>query len=396
MGIIHTVWDAITGDLNNVQDNYELWNNPRYFTSASLKGALDNWEDVIAQCEIYISIVAGGGTSIVKEFKATAQLRPHTKLNVQPPANDEPPPPYEVAVLPGHHAILGQELSVKHRVGMFKALAQSDDVNRLIAAFSPSVVVVGVNRSQLTTAATGYQWIADNIRNLYSDSADEAESLVVTINTLLIPSLNTAVEFYIKFAADQEDPFSGGTSKEALEALIRERSTQLSEGTEHATAAESVFMKFRTDAQGSLNTLIRHLGELNLQLSSKEGTMRDLEADYAKWSWVLYWPFPPGVGQIIYVIIDSIKKTTDELNSLRNDINRLQQAQAQVANVQQVSDSIGEMTSTLSQSWSQLTTKTDDLSTLVKAVVITPEVAQAVLPVVRAKWQTLSASLSYW
>jgi len=54
------------------------------------------------------------------------------------------------------------------------------------------------------------------------------------------------------------------------------------------------------------------------------------------------------------------------------------------------------MTSTLSQSWSKLTTKTEELSTLVKAVVITPEVAQAILPVVRAKWQALSAELGRW
>jgi hypothetical protein len=90
---------------------------------------------------------------------------------------------------------------------------------------------------------------------LYSDSADEAENLVVTINRDLIPSLTTAVEFYIKFAAGEEDPFSGGTSKKAMEALIRERSAQLSKGTELAKSAESVFMKFRTDAQGSLNTV---------------------------------------------------------------------------------------------------------------------------------------------
>jgi len=90
---------------------------------------------------------------------------------------------------------------------------------------------------------------------LYSDSADEAENLVITINTHLIPSLNTVIEFYIKFVAGEEDPFSGGTSKEAMEALIRERSTQLSKGTELAASAESVFVKFRSDAQASLNTV---------------------------------------------------------------------------------------------------------------------------------------------
>jgi hypothetical protein len=25
MGIIHVVWETIAGDLNNVQENYELW-----------------------------------------------------------------------------------------------------------------------------------------------------------------------------------------------------------------------------------------------------------------------------------------------------------------------------------------------------------------------------------
>ena len=81
------------------------------------------------------------------------------------------------------------------------------------------------------------------------------------------------------------------------------------------------------------------------------------------------------LGQIIYLIINSIKRTTEEINKLKNDINKLRQAQSQVSNVQQVSDSLGQMTSTLSQSWSQLTTKRAE-----SAVVITPEVAQAVLP----------------
>jgi len=103
---------------------------------------------------------------------------------------------------------------------------------------------------------------------LYSDSAYEAENLVITINTRLIPSLNTSIEFYIKFAAGEEDPFAGGTSEEALEALLRERSVQLSKGTELAASSESVFIKFRSDAQASLNTvsilnLIRSLAEHN-------------------------------------------------------------------------------------------------------------------------------------
>jgi hypothetical protein len=153
----------VIGDFTNGHNR----NNPRYFTPSSLKAALDNWEDVIVQCEKYISIVVGGSTSVAKEFKAIAQPQPQTKLlqlNAQLPANEEPPPPYDVAVLPGHHALLGQEISIKDRAGMFKALAQSDDVNRLIAAFSPADVVIGVNRSQLTNIASSYQWIANNIR----------------------------------------------------------------------------------------------------------------------------------------------------------------------------------------------------------------------------------------
>lgn len=36
-----------------------------------------------------------------------------------------------------------------------------------------------------------------------------------------------------------------------------------------------------------LQQLTRHLAELNQQLSVKEATLQDLEADYAKWSWVI-------------------------------------------------------------------------------------------------------------
>ena len=105
---------------------------------------------------------------------------------------------------------------------------------------------------------------------MYSDSAYEAENLVVTINKLLIPSLNTAVEFYIKFAAGEEDPFSGGTSEEAIEAFISERSAQLSEGTELAASAETVFVKFRSDAQASLNTvsILKFDGVINCEHNS--------------------------------------------------------------------------------------------------------------------------------
>ena len=206
MGIIYTVWDTISGDLDSVQQDYALWcvharrserrfheetyrNNPNYFTPPSLKDALDNWQDVITQCQKYITIVAGATPSVAKAFKTTAQLQTKAlEPNAQSAVNEEPPPPYEVAVLPDFHAILGQQLSVKNRVGMFKALAQSDDINRLIAALSPADIVIGVNRSQLANAANAYQWVSDNIRYCYSSVIVQSSHNTKSIGAItLIP-----------------------------------------------------------------------------------------------------------------------------------------------------------------------------------------------------------------
>jgi hypothetical protein len=65
--------------------------------------------------------------------------------------------------------------------------------------------------------------------------------------------LNKAIEFYIKFADGQEDPFAKGTSVSAMESMIAERWQELNEGSNLAKAAETVFINFRTDSQASLN-----------------------------------------------------------------------------------------------------------------------------------------------
>lgn len=102
------------------------------------------------------------------------------------------------------------------------------------------------------------------------------------------------------------------------------------------------------------------------------------------------------VGAIIYVIIDAITDTTNELNKLRNDINKLNNTQYYVSRVQQMSIDVGRTTSALSQSWSDLTTKTNDLQVLVGAVVINPVVEGAVRPVVQAQWKAFSNALKQW
>jgi len=61
-----------------------------------------------------------------------------------------------------------------------------------------------------------------------------------------------------------------------------------------------------------------------------------------------------------------------------------------------MSNDVGRITSSLSQSWSELTTKTNNLQTLVRAVVINPAVEQAVRPVIQAQWMAFSNDLKRW
>lgn len=90
---------------------------------------------------------------------------------------------------------------------------------------------------------------------VYNDSSNDAARLASTITSSLIPSLNKAIEFYIKFADDQQDPFSNGTSVSAMESMIAERWQELNEGSNLAKAAETVFINFRNDSQAALNTV---------------------------------------------------------------------------------------------------------------------------------------------
>ncbi|EGO29890.1 hypothetical protein SERLADRAFT_458229 [Serpula lacrymans var. lacrymans S7.9] len=349
-----------------------------------VKGAMDNWLDVNIQCEKYISIVAGRNMSYAKLYTPT------------PTDGDEAPPAYEVAILPGYEAVLGQKLSPEDRVGRYKAVVKAVDVNRLLPALSPPDFILEVKRSQLESAANNYKSVSSYISGLYSDSANDADRLASTITTKLIPALNTAIQFYINFADGQENPFANGTSQSAMESLITQRWKQLKEGSELAKTAETVFINFRNDSQSALNTLTRHMNELNQSLASKEAALRDLQAQYNEWSWLLFWPFPPGLGAIIYAIIDAITQTTKELRNIRNDISRLNSARAYVDAARKISEDTGRTTSALSQSWSQLTTKTQELETLAYTVVITPEIEAAIRPIVQVKWQAFRSELSGW
>jgi hypothetical protein len=74
------------------------------------------------------------------------------------------------------------------------------------------------------------------------------------ITSSLIPSLNNAIEFFIKFADGQEDPFATGTSVSAMESAIAKKWKELKDGSNH-NAAETVFTHFRSDSQTALNTV---------------------------------------------------------------------------------------------------------------------------------------------
>ena len=121
-----------------------------------IKGALSNWKEVNTQCEKYISIVAGQHPSFAKAFTSTGTPR---ALLI---AGKEPPPPYEVAVLPGYERVLGKIfiLDPADRVGKFKAMAQASGINSLTAALSPPFLTLGANRAELNDAANSYRQIS--------------------------------------------------------------------------------------------------------------------------------------------------------------------------------------------------------------------------------------------
>ena len=88
---------------------------------------------------------------------------------------------------------------------------------------------------------------------IYNDSLNDAAWLATTIMSSLIPSLNRAIEFYIKFADGQEDPFAQGTLVSAMEGMVAARWQELNEGSNLAKVAKKVFMDFQDDSQTALN-----------------------------------------------------------------------------------------------------------------------------------------------
>ena len=81
-------------------------------------------------------------------------------------AGEEPPPPYQVAVLPGYERILGEKfaLSAADRVGRFRAVAKASNINSLIAALSPPSLTLGANRTELNDAANSYRQISSLLK----------------------------------------------------------------------------------------------------------------------------------------------------------------------------------------------------------------------------------------
>ena len=125
-----------------------------------IKGALNDWNEVHIQCEKYISIVAGQPSSFAKAYISMGASRALSR------AGEDPPPPYQVAVLPGYERILGEsfELSAADRVGRFRAMAKASDINSLIAALSPPSLTLGANRAELNDAANSYRQISSLLK----------------------------------------------------------------------------------------------------------------------------------------------------------------------------------------------------------------------------------------
>jgi len=229
-------------------------------------------------------------------------------------------------------------------------------------------------------------------RSDYSDSAQDAENLSSTITTQLIPSLTTAVNFFVQFANGQQDPFAGGLTKDKLASIVSAREQQVEQGSNLAKAAETTFISFRSASSTAYDKLTAHLNKLNTQLSSERASLQSLQDQYNKWSWMKYLGL---AGIIMYEITNSITKTTSQISALQTQIASVNAVHDRVASVQQLSGQIGTMTSGLSQGWSDLTTKTQLLQVFLQVSDANPD-DQALQPLVQSSWKALSASLATW
>ncbi|PCH35843.1 hypothetical protein WOLCODRAFT_28176 [Wolfiporia cocos MD-104 SS10] len=367
------IWGDTSDDLEAAR---KIWNaNPGSLTPDMIQVIVGTWKSLSEVCMTYLK--TGRAPSA-----ATKLLAPFVSSFSQ-----------KIATEPQIQALISPSTPAD-RVIKFRALASAQNSDEILNALSaPKFDLGGLNRGKLRSAASTYNGVGDALKGLYTDSSQDAYALARTINNTLIPSLSTAINFFNDFAIDEKKTLDSDLTTDKLQEWLRDRETKVDQGNTLQKAAETDFINFRNASQNAYNRITAHVGELEMQLSAKEASLADLQREYEKWSWLAYLP---GVGQIIYLIVNSITNTTSEIASLKRQINSIREVRSDVQSVQAISEQVGRMTSGLSQSWSDMTTKTQTLKLLLHTSADLPANWQTMKPIVELSWDALSASLAEW
>ncbi|KAI9106323.1 hypothetical protein DFS34DRAFT_589564 [Phlyctochytrium arcticum] len=409
MSQIGDIWDSIDGSLTSIQQEYTLWNNPSYFTATMVVDAVASWLNVQNQCMAYIQMASDTppppaslnllsahfknmsmaiGTPLAKKARAAP-----ARAFLTAAALDVAPPPYDPHSDPIAKRFFSPATPAD-RVWKFRTLVTAEQDGTLLAALKAPELSLICNRAQLDASAAQYGVAATIITASGIQSmGNDLKNLSATLTNNLIPALNQAVAFYVKFAAGQKDPFTQPLTQETLAAIISSRSSQLTNGSNLAKAAESIFIQFQGLSQMALNNLIAQMSAQKSQLDIKNQSLNDRKNELAKYDWVKW---VPGIGAIIDAIVSAIKGDQDAINSLNREISSLNIAQAQVTAAIASTAPCRELTSTLSGGWSTLTTQTQQLQTFQNILEKNPTRDATFRPLVQSSWATLSSNLAKW
>ncbi|PCH35849.1 hypothetical protein WOLCODRAFT_156543 [Wolfiporia cocos MD-104 SS10] len=366
------IWGDTSNDLEAAR---KIWDaNPGSLTQDMIQVIVGTWKSLSEVCMAYLK---------------TGRASPAAAKLLAPLASSFS---QKIATEPQIQALISPSTPAD-RVTKFRALASAQISNEILnALLAPKFDLGGLNRGKLRSAASTYNEVGDALKGIYTDSSQDAYALARTINNTLIPSLSTAINFFSDFAIDEKKTLDDLTT-DKLQEWLRDRETKVDQGNTLQKAAETDFINFRNASQNAYNRITAHVGELEMQLSVKEASLADLQREYEKWSWLAYIPI---VGHIIYLIVDAITNTTSEIASLKRQINSIRQVRSDVQYVQAISEQVGRMTSGLSQSWSDVTTKTQTLKLLLHTSADLPANWQTMKPIVESSWGALSASLAEW
>lgn len=109
-----------------------------------------------------------------------------------------------------------------------------------------------------------------------------------------------------------------------------------------------------------------------------------------------YWPLPPGIGLIIEALVEAITQNQQTIDSLSQQVNHINGVKIALESARSVESPLSATLASLSGSWSEVTTQTNDLVTFLNAIDKLPELDETFAPVIHQSWVTLSSKLSAW